>query len=88
MPLTPKKAAINATKKSSIKMKKCNVCKKEFPLTKEYFPIDKSKSSGFKSPCKWCHRKNSKTYYEHVVKPKNNVKKQTTTMEWDELGQF
>lgn len=89
MPLKPKKT--NTTKQNTtpnIKMKKCIVCKQEFPLTRDYYPIDKSKSSGFKSLCKWCHRNKSKTYYEHVIKPKNNIKKQTTKMEWMELEQF
>jgi hypothetical protein len=84
MPLIPTKAAIKASR-PIIKRKKCNVCKKEYPLTKNYFPIDKSKSNGFKSPCKWCHRAKNKSYYNDVIKKKNSDKKQTTKLEWGEL---
>jgi len=85
MPLTPKKTAIMAAQKKTIKMKKCPDCKRDFPLTKDYYSIDKSKSNGFKSRCKWCHRTHNKNYYDKVVKKKNIVKKQTEPMEWAEL---
>lgn len=86
MPLKPNKTAIEAASKPKpVKLKKCPVCHKIFPLTKEFFSVDKSKSSGFKSPCKKCHRLKSKIYYDKIVKSKNNKKKITTHMEWDIL---
>ena len=85
MPLIPKKAAVIASAKKSFKIKKCPVCGKEFPLTNEYYPADKHKSNGFKSLCKWCHRKKNKKYYDTVIKKKNVIKKQTEVMEWEEL---
>jgi len=67
-------------------MKLCKSCGKTYPLSKEYYPIDKSKSNGFKSKCKWCHRGKSKDYYNRVLKKEKAIKKQTTPMEWTELN--
>jgi hypothetical protein len=87
MPLKPNKTAIEAASKPKpVKLKKCPGCHKMFPLTKEFFSVDKSKSSGFKSPCKWCHRKKSKAYYDKTARKVYQKKKVTTTMEWSELG--
>jgi hypothetical protein len=85
MPLIPKKSATKVALKKSIKKKKCSTCKTEYPLDEKYYPKDKSKSNGFKSDCKWCHRLKNKSYYNNIVKKKNSDKRQTTKLEWGEL---
>jgi len=84
MPLIPNSAAIDAASKP--KMKKCPGCNKIFPLTKDFYSVDKSKSNGFKSSCKICHRLKSKAYYDKIARKVYNKKKVTTNMEWNELG--
>jgi len=87
LPLKPKESAIEAASRPKpIKKKKCPACGKIFPLTKDYYSVDKSKSNGFKSPCKWCHRLKSKEYYNKTAKKVYQKKKITTSMEWNELG--
>ena len=39
------------------KYRLCSKCKKEFPLTNEYFHKDKSTRTGFRSSCKECEQK-------------------------------
>lgn len=49
-------------------MKTCSVCKKEYPLTSEYFYKSSNSKCGFKSRCKKCaseiDRKYKKDYYQ------------------------
>ena len=60
-------------------MKKvCPKCKKEYPLTAEYFTRNKGRASGYNPWCKRCHKEYSR---EHNQRP--NVKKRKR--EWRKL---
>lgn len=54
-------------------MYKCSTCKKEFPLTREYFYRDKSRKTGFDSRCKKCKREYDAKLHE-MYKDKRNEK--------------
>lgn len=44
--------------------KNCSICKKEFPVTREYFYYEKRASSGFSGRCIKCAKKKDKEYRE------------------------
>lgn len=41
-------------------MKRCTICKQEFPATAEYFTRDRGNKSGFRPQCKTCYRQKQK----------------------------
>ncbi|HQE49833.1 MAG TPA: HNH endonuclease [Fervidobacterium sp.] len=52
-----------------IENKICNKCRKELPMTKEFFYSDKGKKDGLSTFCKECKKQSSlNTYYKHKDK--------------------
>ena len=64
----PKKIKVEKPKKEPIvdnNNKICSICKKKLPLTKDYFGVQKSTKSGFRSACKECTHKRAKDKYRN-----------------------
>jgi len=55
-------------------MKRCTKCKKEFPITKKYFGIDKRASDGLQSQCRECDRKYQHEYWKTDRRKQTNYK--------------
>ena len=58
------------------KLKKCNKCGIEKPLTKEYFHRNKNKKDGFVEMCKECRNKYAKDYREENKEKISNSRKE------------
>lgn len=50
------------------KVKICSQCRKEKPLTSQFFYTDKRATNGFQSECKKCHNKQNKISFRNWYK--------------------